>query len=286
MLQKENNKIKVIKDKEKDFYGIGFYLTNYITIEQIKKINLHFIKYAGKWSLSNDNQVATNTYVVKFENMPKHLLDSVCETIIEKVENENLSEDKALNFVIDLFQKFKFKKEIKEKLIGDIGELIFMIKAKEVGINADQKIRLSDNNLYDFVFDKFYLEVKSSSKNLSEIIVDLRQIEEAENKKFVVSKFQLLENQLTILDLYNKLNSNNELILKKKKEYLDLAKDEMSQKILLENTIDLNKVECFVLEDQLVPKIKIIHEGGLKKVKCHIGITNCQKISLEELKKM
>ena len=48
MLQKENNKIKVIKDKEKDFYGIGFYLTNYITIEQIKKINLHFIKYAGK----------------------------------------------------------------------------------------------------------------------------------------------------------------------------------------------------------------------------------------------
>ncbi|MDE6893949.1 MAG: hypothetical protein K2J02_01050, partial [Malacoplasma sp.] len=168
----------------------------------------------------------------------------------------------------------------------DIGELIFMIKAKEVGINADQKIRLSDNNLYDFVFDKFYLEVKSSSKNLSEIIVDLRQIEETENKKFVVAKFQLLENQLTILDLYNKLNSNNELILKKKKEYLDLAKDEMSQKILLENTIDLNKVECFVLEDQLVPKIKIIHEGGLKKVKCHIGITNCQKISLEELKKM
>lgn len=286
MLKKENSKIRIINDKEKNFYGIGFYLTNYITIEKIKKVNFHFIKYDGKWSISNDNEIEKNTYVIKFENMPKNLLDSVCETIIEKTEKENLSEDKALNFVIDLFQKFKFDKEFKKQLVGDIGEAIFMLKAKEIGINADEKIRNSDKNLYDFVFNKFYVEVKSSSKNLNEIIVDLRQIEESENKKFVVVKFQLLENQLTILDLYEKLNSTNNLVLEKKEKYLNLLQDEIAKKILLENTIDLNKIECFILEDKLIPKIKIIHEGGLKNVKCHIGITNVQKISLEELKKI
>ena len=285
MQLKENKSIQFIWDEKERFYGIGFKTTDFKTIEELKKIKLHFIKYHGLWSLSNDVEISNNFHVVRFENMPKKLLESIFDSVEEKVEKENFSEIKALKYIINLFQKMVFKKEFKEILIGDIGEAIFMIKAKEIGLNADEKIRNSDNNLYDFVFDKFFVEVKSSSKNLNEITVDLRQIQESNKKKFVVSKFQLLENQLTICDLYKRLNSTNSLVLEKAKEYESLMNNDNDfKKIMSECTIIFDKVECFILEDSIIPKIQVVHEGGLKNIKCQIGITNCKKISLEELK--
>lgn len=284
-MQQREDRIELIWNNEQKLYGIAFITNNIREIEKIKKINHCFIKYLGEYKLgSDDNQVVKTSHVVKFDNMPKKLLESIYETIQDKMSKENMSAEQSLKFVLDLFKKLKFVRKIKEELVGDIGEVIFMLKCKEIGINADEKIRLSENNLYDFVFKDMFVEVKSSSKNLSEIVVDYRQIAESSKKIFVASKFQLLENELNICDLYEKLNSHNDIVLSKYKKYKEMLEDEQSKDIMKENTIDLSRVECFALENSIIPKIKIEHEGGLKNLKCHIGITNCKKIDLSVLK--
>ena len=285
MQQKENKKVELIINEENNFYGIAFIIDNIKEREKIKRINHCFIKYHGEYSLKNETgQELDKSYVIKFDNMPKKLLETICEVIEDKMKQENLSAEKSLKFILDLFKKMKFNKEIKEILIGDIGEVIFMLKCKEQGINADEKIRQSENNLYDFVFNNIFVEVKSSSKNLSEIIVDYRQITESNKKKFVVSKFQLLENEMNICNLYEKLNSYNEIIQSKYKKYKEMLEDEQIRDVMKENTVDLSRIECFILEDSVIPKIQIQHEGGLKNLKCHISITNCKKIDLGILK--
>lgn len=285
MEQKESN-IKIIWQPSENIFGIGFVTDNFRIIDKLKSINYCYIKYYGEKLISNDSSLNLKAYIVTFNNMSKNLLTSIRDSIVEKIINDpSKSVDIAIKEILDLFSKAKFKSDFKEELVGDIGELIFMIKSKEINFNSDQNIRQSEHNLYDFVFGNKYVEVKSSSKNLSEIVIDYRQIKEVNDKYFVVSKFQLLENKKNILDLYKILNSNNPIIKEKENKYINWSKDEMFLDVLNDNTIDLDKVECFLLDSEVIPKINIEHEGGLKNLKCHIGITNCKKHKLEELKK-
>lgn len=286
MEQKENN-IKIIWQPNEGIFGIGFVTDNFRIIDKLKKINYCYIKYYGEKKISNNSGKELKAYIITFNNMSKKLLESIRDDVEEKIVNDPTKTiDIAIKEIINLFSKAKFTNDFKDQLIGDIGELVFMIKSKKMGLNSDQYIRQSEHNLYDFVFNKKFVEVKSSSKNLNEIVINYRQIKESEDKLFIVSKFQILENKMNIIDLYKELNSNNPIVKEKENRYVLLSNDEPFLNILNDYTIDLNKAECFILDSEVVPKINIEHEGGLKNLKCHIGITNCKKYQLEELKKM
>lgn len=297
MQQNENNK-KCIEfignlDGNNTFYnGIAFFTTNQSIIKKLQSINYSYIKYKGQWKVTNDlDGSIKEAYIINFEEMPPKLLVSICETIDEKVNNENINEFEAVDFIIKLFSKITFHKETKEELLGNIGELIFILKCKEIGINADQNIRSVEESIYDFNFGSKYVEVKSTTKNMSEIVIDQRQLEESHERIFAVAKYQLLEKNTTdekiynICELYGLLNSSNPLIISKKLYYENLvASDDVATKLINESCINLQKVECFLIEENVLPKIQIVNKGGLKKIKCHVDVTNCKKIELIELK--
>ncbi len=297
MQSKENNSTVVFlwnttNPSKPMITGLGFITNDLKSIKKLQTINYSFIKYNGVWNIADslNQSEKIEAHIIKFENMPEQLLKSIHETIEQKIENENIGEYDAIDFVIKLFSKIKFKKEVKEELLGDIGELVFMLKCKDLGIKADEKIRSLDTSVYDFNFNRVYVEVKSTTKNMSEIIVDERQLEECNEKIFVVSKYQLLEKNsidkvYNICELYDLLNSSNELILYKKNKYESWCYDETLRKLIDECCLLLDKVECFILDNSILPKIHFEHKGGLKKLKCHIDVTNCKTNSIEELKK-
>ncbi|MCF0218123.1 MAG: hypothetical protein HUJ42_03740 [Malacoplasma sp.] len=284
--QKENKKAIMIDDEINDVRGIAFITDDFEVIYELKKINRTFIKYAGKYEFKNGQNQVVQGHLLKFENMPLSLLNEISNCAEYLIENEHYKINESIKLILALFDKHKFQKTIREKLVGDIGEAIFILKAKKCGINADEMIRISDENLFDFVFNQTYVEVKSSTKNSNEIVVDNRQIVEADKKVFVISKFQILENKTNICQLYEMINSSNPILQNNYQSYKYMMENsEIDKHILLNTAIDLEKAECFLIDNNLMPRIKIEHEGGLKNIKIYVGITNCQKYGLEELKK-
>ncbi|WPL38592.1 hypothetical protein [Malacoplasma iowae] len=76
-------------------------------------------------------------------------------------------------------------------------------------------IQLEGQSLYDFIFGKTYVELKTSLKHQKEIKITERQISESNDKCIIISNFQRLEDKLNIIDLYKILNTNNQLVLKR-----------------------------------------------------------------------
>lgn len=284
-MEKENNKVILIADEDSDKKGIGIITNSTKTIESIKKIKKTYIKYGGQANIIDDSGKHVIVEFIEFNSMPTDILESIIEVITNKLQKENVSIEETLEFIFDLFSSHRLKRDYEKKLIGDLGEAIFMIEAKNNGINADQKIRLEDDSLYDFVFGEMYVEVKTSSKHQNEIKITERQISESNDRVVVVSNFQRLEDKLNIIDLYKILNSSNQLILEKMEAYENDFKDQAFAEVMRKFTVDLNNTEVFILEDSALPKIEIKHRGGLKEISYTIDITKTNRININNLKK-
>lgn len=280
--------IKLSSDKNNpnNYDCIGFITQDFNVINNVKKIDMDYIKYLCDQTVNIDD-VMYNVYIVKFKDIPSILLDAIKNAVDERIESYNekkINCFQAFKWVISLFNKTELTRKFHKKLIGDFGELIFIYKAKELGINIDEYLRKNDKHLYDFVIGNHYVEVKSSSKNLSHIKVNYRQLSESSDKTFVVSKFQVVENQTNIIQLLEKINSTNPLLVYLLHSYKTIFEKEHLD-LLNETTVDLNNVECFVLEDDLLPEIKILKEGGLRNLVLEISITNSKKTTIGYIKK-
>lgn len=284
-MEKENNRVILVNDDESDKKGIGIITSSTRTIESIKKIKKTYIKYGGRASIIDDSGKNVIVEFIEFNSMPIDILKSITEEISEKIKDENISIEEMLEFIFDLFSTHRLERDYEKKLIGDLGEAIFMIEAKNNGINADQMIRKEDNSLYDFVFGKTYVEVKTSSKYQNEIKITERQISESNDRVIVVSNFQKLEDKLNIIDLYKILNSSNPLILEKKAAYENDFNDQAFAEVMRNFTVDLDNTEVFILEDNVLPKIEIKHRGGLKEISYTVDITKTNRTNISDLKK-
>ncbi len=284
-MQRKENKEEVFLIDDENNYGIGVLTQSPITIQNIRKINQTYIRYVDKYNFVSDETGEERiAEFICFENMPKNILESIVSEIKNKLENNNDKVDNILNFIINLFSRHKFNKKIRKQIMGDIGELIFMIKMKEKGFEVDKYYRKKEESLYDFNFKDFYVEIKSSTKFLNEITITERQVSEADNKVVVVSRYQMLEDKQNIFKLFEILNSSNPIILEKRNQYKFLYEsDEKAKKIFDDLTVDLDNTECFVLEEHLLPKIKIIHNGGLKELGYKIDISSSQKINIDTI---
>lgn len=284
----KNNDIFFVEDTYSNKIGIGIKTSSCIDVEEIKKIRYFYIEYEGIILATNNNEKC-EAYFIKFDTESKKFLEGIIDQIyyyFKEKETKNIYD--AIKYIVNLFTGKKCKKNIIEKLIGDIGEALFMLECKKYQINIDEFFRKKEESLYDFKLpNSKWVEVKSSSKFKNEIVIDGRQLSEAQNKIFVVSKFQILECEKNILDLYAILKSSN-ILLKEKEEYWKNKTNisgELKETILEDFTIDIKYAEVFVLENQLLPIVKIIKKGSLKNIKCYIDISSSNKISVESLMK-
>ena len=145
-MEKENNRVILVNDDESDKKGIGIITSSTRTIESIKKIKKTYIKYGGRASIIDDSGKNVIVEFIEFNSMPIDILKSITEEISEKIKDENISIEEMLEFIFDLFSTHRLERDYEKKLIGDLGEAIFMIEAKNNGINADQMIRKEDNS--------------------------------------------------------------------------------------------------------------------------------------------
>lgn len=289
MFLKEFNNVKVcLTWNDNNEIGLGFIGLESKTLTYVRSIKKTFIKYEGlhKVSIELENEIInTECEFVKFEKMPRKILESILLEIEDRFEKYNEPLEESLEFILNLFSDYKLKEKCEKDLIGDIGELIFMIKCKEHGINAENNIRILDDSLYDFYFGDFAVEIKTSTKRTNEIKITHRQLQEYSNKKIIVTVFQKMENMSNIFDLFNILDSSNIQIVSKKNQYLELANDDIYQKVINSYTVNLENVQCFILDDNLLPEINIVKNGGLKEIELVIDVSSSIKNDLELLKK-
>lgn len=289
MFLKEFNNVKVcLIWNDNNEIGLGFIGLESKTLTYVRSIKKTFIKYEGlhKVSIELENEIInTECEFVKFEKMPRKILESILLEIEDRFEKYNEPLEESLEFILNLFSDHKLKEKCEKDLIGDIGELIFMIKCKEHGINVENNIRILDDSLYDFYFGDFAVEIKTSTKRTNEIKITHRQLQEYSNKKIIVIVFQKMENMSNIFDLFNILDSSNIQIVSKKNQYLELANDDIYQKVINSYTVNLENVQCFILDDNLLPEINIVKNGGLKEIELVIDVSSSIKNDLELLKK-
>ena len=62
-------------------------------------------------------------------------------------------------------------------LVGDIGEIVFILKRQELNIDYRKYYQMDEHSLYDFTFNKIYVDVKTTSEGKKIINMSKRQIE-------------------------------------------------------------------------------------------------------------
>lgn len=284
-MQNQNSKITLAKDNHEKVFGITFPLT--YDQKDLSKINYTFIKYKGIKKV-NENNCEISKHFVEFTNFPQSFIKDIYEMIKNDIEeiNNNKSVSEVFKHITNLFNKHKFNNNDEKTFLGDFGEALFMLKVKkELGVDISKYYR-SNFDLYDFyINDKnYFLEVKSCSKNNGKIIVNKRQLEESEKKDFYIVEYQFVPGNKTIFDIYDEIGFDNSIIKEKYDKWLYWSsKQEVSDFINKNKTIDLEKVLCFRLNEKLIPKIRIENDQAIEDVKVTLNVSTSRNEGLKKL---
>lgn len=288
----ENINEQIIYMNEDGKCGIAINLehSNPKVIGKLNKINYTNFKYEGQCEIinKNDGRRVLIEYI-EIKNIPENLCKAIVENIKE-IWNKNLTIADCIDEMISYFSKSKFIKEMQKILLGDIGEALFMIECSKNNIDAKNKIRSLDNSLYDFKFGNLFVEIKSSNKEKNEIKISLPQLTETNNKKIIISKFNIVQGEQTILDLYNQLEPLNELLNIKKANWEDIKKETGDMNIINQYTVILDNCACSVLKEECLPIINIKHNGSLKTLVASLDVTGANvdefKSFIEKIKEI
>jgi hypothetical protein len=168
--------------------------------------------------ISNNKKVLL--HLLKFKNLTddrKQMLLAIVNEYIEPLDQNKVT-------ILDIFEMFHdyFAKEdddfIIKKLIGDLGEIIFILKLQTLGIDYKKYYQPQDFSLYDFNFNGMCIDVKTTSAKNKAIYISKRQLESTQKIGFFVCEINQLSNFHNIIELINKIIHKNQLI-KQKLEY-------------------------------------------------------------------
>lgn len=279
--------IKIKNDANDEIFSmLGFITEDIQTIDKLKQVNYDYIKYDGVKVVKDDSGKQLDVYIIKFTDMPNSLLNAVKESISLLLDtSKNKSCYNALETIISYFQKTKYVEDIENNIATDIGEILFMLKAKEFNINLDKYALLNEFNEIYFQNENTMISLTSESKSFNTLLVDYKEkSENTNNVIYGISTFIIEEKKEDILSLYKKLDSKNPIIINKYEDYKWLFSKEEHKKLLDKYTVDMNTVECFILEDSVIPTIDIKSPGGMTELKCKIKFDGSHKLELSALK--
>lgn len=223
----------------------------------------------------NDGTILNQVVMLKFNteiidvNFVEKIYDHHIDLVVRKMQN-NLAD--ALLQTFNYFAN-QIKEKAKNKIWGDIGEAIFILKTHEyTGVNVINKIHNIDETLYDFSFkNQKYMEIKTTSLDKNEVILSNCQIDYVNNRDFIVVKFKVIENATSIIDIYN-------LIKEKVGPIIGTTLEENYDayeccELLNQLTVNLDKVQIWKLSDKCVPQVKVENGSSLKKSKFYLDVT-------------
>lgn len=278
-----NNKIMLVCDHETQNYGIALSCDwdEKIIYENINKINFQFIKYCGVKLFQNKNKEKKYYHFVAFNSVPYDMVETILSLIKRNLKKYEGSLYDFLNYIVSLFKKYVFPKNIENELRGDICEALFILKAKsELNLDLTKYYR-SENELYDLYIKESNtsIDVKGSTKNSSKIKITLNQINSKQNddRVFYVVEYQFIDNGKSIFDLYKKIGLENSSVIKNKYDkWLCHSSDDDSGKDLINKVflVDEDNVNCFRFNNQLVPKINIDNNDSLIKADFYLSTKN------------
>lgn len=278
---------------DQDKKGIGVDLYECRNVGNIKKINLPNFKWRGDIHVTVKDDVTGEEKQLDFieiSNIPDNLISEIVKTINDIIENDNgISVYDAIQKIINYFQRVKFVKEIKKKLLGDIGEALFILDALNNDIDVISSMRQSDNEIYDFQVNDKFIEVKSSSIEKNDFTITHEQLNQVKNKLIIISKFKIIQNHTTILDLYEmiekKYGSLNSLLLYKKDYWLSINKNCISEEnksdIVNNYSINLDNCRIYQFKEENLPIIEIKDLKACKSIEYKINCTDSELINID-----
>lgn len=286
----KQNKIAVSYNKEETIYGLSIPIEYEETelMDNIEKIKFTYIKYKGKRRF-NENGINVEKFFIEFINMSKELLKELSNTINEKIDELNGTKSiyEALNFIVNLFSKHKFFDREMKKFNGDLGEALFMLECKNK-LNIDMsKYYRGKNNLYDFHINELNknIEIKSCHKANAKIMINNRQIEESDSKDFYAVEYQFVEGMTDILEIYEMIGFENNLI----KEKYDNWKHKLSLQegiaILERQTVDLQKINCYQIDPDSIPHLAMTNDKCVDKVEITLNVSTSRSNGISGIKK-
>lgn len=223
--------------------------------------------------------------VLKFRNVTperKKIFNKILEAI------EYFDDNSTISGILEMFSEYfsmKDEKCLLSSLIGDIGEIVFILKLQKMNIDYQKCYHVDEHSLYDFTFNKNYVDVKTTSEGKKIINMSRRQIENCKKLWLFVCEINKMQGKSNIIDLLKMIKNKNKIICDKLK-YWQSKLDSNKRELILSWTVDLDKVKCYLIDNEVLPEIKIKKEGGLVDIFLKLSTTNCKKQSIEAIKKL
>lgn len=281
--------IPIFQDDKK---GIGIDLYECKNVGNIKKINLPNLKWRDYPVTVVEEETGKEKTIdfIEIVNIPNNLISEIVETIKNIIEKDNnISIAQAIEQIINYFKKVKFVKEIKKKLLGDIGEALFILDSLNNGIDVISTMRECDNDIYDFQVNDKFLEVKSSSIEKNEFTITHEQLNQVKDKFIIISKFKIIQGHTTILDLYNmienKYGSLNSLLSYKKEYWLHINESCISEEnksdIINDYSINLENYKLYQFKEENLPIVEIKDFKSCKSIEYKINCTDSELLPID-----
>ncbi len=197
----------------------------------------------------------------------------ICESFLEILDKkpQDVKYETSIKDIITFFERISSVSKA-EKIIGDIGEALFILKLLELDLIReinDSLLHREDNDAYDFTFSNGnIIEVKTTSKFKSEINVNNRQNMNVEKYNILICKIDTTQTKnndkwKNILDIYEDIKKKtnfNSFLLNKESKY-------KSDRELVEKFyINIETASFCMLDKEFLPQVQIIKEGALKKL--------------------
>ena len=221
--------------------------------------------------------------VLRFKNVTperKKLINKILEVI------ESFDENWTISGILEMFSEYFSKKDeecLVSNLVGDIGEIVFILKLQKMNIDYQKYYQMDEYSLYDFTFKKIYVDVKTISESKKIINMSRRQIENCKKLWLFVCEINKIQGKSNIVDLLNMIKIKNKLIYDKL-DYWQNKLDSNKKEIIQSWTVDLKKVKCYFIDNKVLPQIEIKKEGGLVDISLKLSTTNCKKLPIDAIK--
>lgn len=241
------------------------------TEEEIKILSSEIIKILKV----NDR----NLLDVKMTNNLFKIIESI------KKNNKLLSLHNIIKECEMIFEKQKRVLEEK-KLIGYLGEFVFLEKAMEISNSAEYWFHHNDLMEYDFYIKEknAYLEVKTNSSYKEEFLVKFDQIKN-QNPYIIGVTFKQDDNGVNLIYFLDKFRHSKNDFLKDKIEELESIVDKFPK--VLDYKINLKDVHIDVFEKTDLPLLKVENlDSRIFDITYKFKADKVKKYSLEEFIKV
>ncbi len=242
--------------------------SNFEFLNQQKNITYSKTKY----NYAPDVLVHSIKFDIKeISNQFKETLINHIVQQLERAERQETKYSEVFKEIVNFFIRNRKSSKI-EKLHGDIGEALFMLKCCQMGY-SDQiasSYRKRDDNTFDFTFQRNdnseHIEIKTTSKSSKEIKVSSSQNKQDTN--IVVVSCDFVECETNILDIYDMLKNEYkcfpEQLAIKEFEYQN-----KSDEFVNSETVVLSEVNYNFFDSELIPSINwedIRNSNALKRI--------------------